>query len=339
MRISCLLPNWLEISSECVRYGPGNGTGAVLVGNSQQIMSRQDPCPLCFASVEVSGPGAHLEAGWHLAHLPLQDLHLAVGLCPGEQRGLGYLRFTGGSFASSHKVCVCVCLPAEEAPADRWLARDGWAQTGRTDWWAGCPAGQICDLQLDQGPESSAWGGRGSSACLPSAVLAIYSTDLSHSQQSVWPGEPVAKALEDLQSAWRWGRAPNLQPAMEMVMWALVAQNPDKVRLVCFIFWTYISRACDSATLCLQDSIPQQWLMWKQGIQKTGLYINNVKILLVIGWLPHVFVSFQVPSLTFLCQVSYKLYINIFSNLPRFWFFYTLLNWVPVGYSQISIHL
>ncbi len=48
-------------------------------------------------------------------------------------------------------------------------------------------------------------------------------------QQSVWPGEPVAKVLEDLQSAWRWGRMPNLVTAMELVMWTLMVQRPDKV--------------------------------------------------------------------------------------------------------------
>lgn len=48
-------------------------------------------------------------------------------------------------------------------------------------------------------------------------------------QQSVWPGEPVAKVLDDLQSAWRWGRAPNLLTAMELVMWTLIVQRPDKV--------------------------------------------------------------------------------------------------------------
>lgn len=48
-------------------------------------------------------------------------------------------------------------------------------------------------------------------------------------QQSVWPGEPVVKVLEDLQSAWRWGRAPNLLTAMELVMWTLMVQRPDKV--------------------------------------------------------------------------------------------------------------
>lgn len=64
----------------------------------------------------------------------------------------------------------------------------------------------------------------------------IYSTDVSCSQQSVWPGEPVAKVLEDLQSAWRWSRAPNLLAAMEIVMWALIVQPPDKVREVQFKF-------------------------------------------------------------------------------------------------------
>ncbi|XP_036069218.1 tripartite motif-containing protein 6 isoform X2 [Oryzias melastigma] len=65
-------------------------------------------------------------------------------------------------------------------------------------------------------------------------------------EQSVWPGEPVAKVLEDLESAWRWGRFPNLLTAMELVMWTLMSQQPDK------------------------DTIPQQWLLWKQRTQKIG---------------------------------------------------------------------
>ncbi|XP_029014250.1 E3 ubiquitin-protein ligase TRIM69 isoform X1 [Betta splendens] len=65
-------------------------------------------------------------------------------------------------------------------------------------------------------------------------------------EQSVWPGEPVAKVLEDLQSAWRWGRVPYLLTAMELLMWTLVLQRPDK------------------------DTIPQQWLTWKQRSQNIG---------------------------------------------------------------------
>lgn len=51
----------------------------------------------------------------------------------------------------------------------------------------------------------------------------------------MWPGEPVAKVLEDLQSAWRWGRVPNLLTAMELVMWTLMLQRPDKVG-ICVAF-------------------------------------------------------------------------------------------------------
>ncbi|XP_037544847.1 butyrophilin subfamily 3 member A3 [Nematolebias whitei] len=65
-------------------------------------------------------------------------------------------------------------------------------------------------------------------------------------EQSVMPGEPVGKMLEDLQSAWRWRRVPNLLSAMELVMWTLVSQWSEK------------------------DKIPQQWLLWKQRTQKIG---------------------------------------------------------------------
>uniref|UniRef100_A0A8C6WPT7 Si:ch211-120g10.1 n=1 Tax=Neogobius melanostomus TaxID=47308 RepID=A0A8C6WPT7_9GOBI len=41
-------------------------------------------------------------------------------------------------------------------------------------------------------------------------------------KQSVWPGEPVVKVLEDLKSAWRWGRVPCLVSALELVMWTLL---------------------------------------------------------------------------------------------------------------------
>ncbi|CAJ1076918.1 butyrophilin-like protein 9 [Xyrichtys novacula] len=78
-------------------------------------------------------------------------------------------------------------------------------------------------------------------------VILTWLKDLrAQPEQSVWPGEPVAKVLEDLQSAWRWGRAPNLLTALELVMWTLMLQRPDK------------------------DTIPQQWLMWKQRTQKIG---------------------------------------------------------------------
>lgn len=97
-------------------------------------------------------------------------------------------------------------------------------------------------------------------------------------QGSVWPGEPVAKALDDLQSAWRWGRAPNLLTAMELVMWTLMLQRPDKVRAMlscthCDLLFISSSALYNTNLLggFLQDTIPQQWLMWKQRTQNIGL--------------------------------------------------------------------
>nr|XP_004560726.1 tripartite motif-containing protein 34A isoform X1 [Maylandia zebra] len=79
------------------------------------------------------------------------------------------------------------------------------------------------------------------------AVILEWIKDIrAQPEQSVWPGEPVVKNLEDVQSAWRWGRAPNLLTAMELLMWTLMLQRPDK------------------------DTIPQQWLLWKQKTQKIG---------------------------------------------------------------------
>ncbi|KAM4634588.1 butyrophilin subfamily 1 member A1 [Polymixia lowei] len=76
-------------------------------------------------------------------------------------------------------------------------------------------------------------------------VILNWTKDLrAQPEQSVWPGEPVAKALEDLQSAWRWGRVPNLVTAMELVIWTLMSQSLNK------------------------ETIPQQWLIWKQKSHK-----------------------------------------------------------------------
>ncbi|CAL8310220.1 unnamed protein product [Arctogadus glacialis] len=78
-------------------------------------------------------------------------------------------------------------------------------------------------------------------------VITNWTKDLrAQPEKSVWPGEPVAKVLEDLQSAWRWGRMPTLLTAMELVMWTLICQSLDK------------------------DTIPQQWFIWKQRTNQIG---------------------------------------------------------------------
>uniref|UniRef100_A0A3B4AVZ3 B30.2/SPRY domain-containing protein n=1 Tax=Periophthalmus magnuspinnatus TaxID=409849 RepID=A0A3B4AVZ3_9GOBI len=83
------------------------------------------------------------------------------------------------------------------------------------------------------------------------AVILNWVKDLkAQPEQSVWPGEPVTKALEDLKSAWRWGRVPSLVSAMELLMWTLVLQSPEK------------------------DNLPQQWLLWKQKTQKIDITLD-----------------------------------------------------------------
>lgn len=189
------------------------------------ICVHQSYDPLCFP--EVCCPRAHLEPGGHLANPSVQGLHPAVVLHAYEQ-GAGISR-SRICYMPTHLLKSFMLLPAEEADADRWLARDGWGQTA---WWERVTwpaASQGCDPHLGEGPESSARGGKFPETQHVCCLLTMSVNTLIVLQQSVWPGEPVAKVLEDLQSAWRWGRVPNLVTAMELVMWTLMLQRPDKV--------------------------------------------------------------------------------------------------------------
>lgn len=48
----------------------------------------------------------------------------------------------------------------------------------------------------------------------------------------MWPGEPVLMMLDDLEFQWKRGRLPNLLPAVELVMLAVMnADSPIKVRM------------------------------------------------------------------------------------------------------------
>lgn len=49
-------------------------------------------------------------------------------------------------------------------------------------------------------------------------------------QPTVWPGEPVLMMLDDLEFQWKRGRLPNLLPAVELIILAVLnADNPVKV--------------------------------------------------------------------------------------------------------------
>lgn len=41
-------------------------------------------------------------------------------------------------------------------------------------------------------------------------------------QPTVWPGEPVLMMLDDLEFQWKRGRLPNLLPAVELIMLAVL---------------------------------------------------------------------------------------------------------------------
>ncbi|XP_076844881.1 E3 ubiquitin-protein ligase TRIM69 isoform X2 [Brachyhypopomus gauderio] len=78
-------------------------------------------------------------------------------------------------------------------------------------------------------------------------LLLTWTKDLrAQPEQSVWPGERVVAALDDLEKQWRRGHLSTLQSAMELVFWTLLLKELNK------------------------DYIPQQWLMWKQETQNIG---------------------------------------------------------------------
>ncbi|KAM9832008.1 butyrophilin subfamily 1 member A1 [Neosynchiropus ocellatus] len=64
-------------------------------------------------------------------------------------------------------------------------------------------------------------------------------------QPTVWPGEPVLMMLDDLEFQWKRGRLPNLLPAVELVMLAVL--NADSP---------------------VQEDVTKQWLVLKQRSQR-----------------------------------------------------------------------
>ncbi|XP_037610810.1 butyrophilin subfamily 1 member A1 [Sebastes umbrosus] len=91
----------------------------------------------------------------------------------------------------------------------------------------------------------------------------------SRPQPTVWPGEPVLMMLDDLEFQWKRGRLPNLLPAMELVMLAVMnadspvkedvtkqwlvskqrSQNIDAARYIPHSVWNWICDAAEDVTL------------------------------------------------------------------------------------------
>ncbi|KAM6963915.1 erythroid membrane-associated protein [Tautogolabrus adspersus] len=91
----------------------------------------------------------------------------------------------------------------------------------------------------------------------------------SRPQPTVWPGEPVLMMLDDLEFQWKRGRLPNLLPAMELIMLAVLnadssvkedvtkqwlvrkqrSQRIDAVRYIPHSVWNWICDAAEEVTL------------------------------------------------------------------------------------------
>ncbi|KAM4524497.1 butyrophilin subfamily 1 member A1 isoform 1-T1 [Odontesthes bonariensis] len=88
-------------------------------------------------------------------------------------------------------------------------------------------------------------------------------------QPPVWPGEPVLMMLDDLEFQWKRGRLPNLLPAMELIVLAVLnadsptkedvtkqwlvkkqrSQRIDAVRYIPHSVWNWICDAAEEVTL------------------------------------------------------------------------------------------
>uniref|UniRef100_A0A3Q0SL19 Zgc:194990 n=1 Tax=Amphilophus citrinellus TaxID=61819 RepID=A0A3Q0SL19_AMPCI len=80
-------------------------------------------------------------------------------------------------------------------------------------------------------------------------------------QPTVWPGEPVLMMLDDLEFQWKRGRLPNLLPAMELVMLAVLNAdiNYNLLKECLFFFsavWNWICDAAEDVTLDSESSHP-----------------------------------------------------------------------------------
>ncbi|XP_044035322.1 butyrophilin subfamily 1 member A1 isoform X1 [Siniperca chuatsi] len=144
-----------------------------------------------------------------------------------------------------------------------WTSEDIWPASVCRDFiveWAAVlekrvqPRIILSDYQCEK-PEKKDW--KGHLLCMLEAggecdmgphkrVIMDWTREIkSRPQPTVWPGEPVLMMLDDLEFQWKRGRLPNLLPAMELVMLAVL--NADSL---------------------VKEDVTKQWLVRKQRIQK-----------------------------------------------------------------------
>uniref|UniRef100_A0A3B4UFZ0 Zgc:194990 n=1 Tax=Seriola dumerili TaxID=41447 RepID=A0A3B4UFZ0_SERDU len=91
-------------------------------------------------------------------------------------------------------------------------------------------------------------------------------------EPSVWPGEPVLMMLDDLEFQWKRGRLPNLLPAMELVILAVLnADSPVKVWKSDQIVWNWICEAADDVSLDPDSANPDLLISADEKRMRCGL--------------------------------------------------------------------
>ncbi|KAK2885081.1 butyrophilin subfamily 3 member A3 [Channa argus] len=119
----------------------------------------------------------------------------------------------------------------------------------------------------------------------------IKSRTQSYFPPTVWPGEPVLMMLDDLEFQWKRGRLPNLLPAMELVMLAVLnayssikedvtkqwlvrkqrSQRIDTVRYIPHSVWNWICDAAEDVTLDSDSANPDLLISSDEKRMRCGL--------------------------------------------------------------------
>ncbi|XP_061823203.1 uncharacterized protein [Nerophis lumbriciformis] len=118
----------------------------------------------------------------------------------------------------------------------------------------------------------------------------------SRREPTVWPGEPVLMMLDDLEFQWKRGRLPNLMPALELVLLAVLNtdspvqedvtkqwlvrkqrnQNMDAVHYIPHCVWNWICDASEDVMLDPDSANPDLLISADEKSMRCGLARRDV---------------------------------------------------------------
>ncbi|XP_036938400.1 erythroid membrane-associated protein [Acanthopagrus latus] len=196
-----------------------------------------------------------------------------------------------------------------------WTSEDIWPASVCRDFiveWASVlekrvqPRIILSDYQNDK-PEKKDW--KGHLLCMLEAggecdmgphkrVIMDWTREMkSRPQPTIWPGEPVLMMLDDLEFQWKRGRLPNLLPAMELFLLAVLnadspvkedvtkqwlvrkqrSQKIDAVRYIPHSVWNWICDAADDVTLDSDSANPDLLISSDEKRMRCGLEHREVQ--------------------------------------------------------------